>query len=72
MYYYTLLAIFAVIIYMMAVDENVAQWIWLQFQLISIKVRTVYFIITLGVRLRYDKWLLRRKLDKIRKDFNVD
>jgi len=70
-YYYALLTIFAVVVYMMAVDENVGKWILLQVQLIRINIIKRWFVLTLGIRLRYDNYKLKRALEKIRKDYNI-
>lgn len=71
-YYYALLTVFAIIVYMMAVDENVGKWVWLQFQLLRISVSKRWFILTLGIRLKYDHWKLMRALKKIRKDYGIN
>lgn len=71
-YYYALLSVFAVVVYIMAVDENVAKWVWLQFQLLRVSVSKRWFVLTLGIRLKYDHWKLMRALDKIRKDYGID
>lgn len=71
-YYYALLSVFAIIVYMMAVDENVGKWVWLQFQLLRIYFAKRWFILTLGIRLKYDNWRLMRALKKIRKDYGID
>ena len=70
-YYYSLLLLFAIVVYMMVVDENVSRWIWLQFQLLRINIIKRWFILTLGIRLRYDNYKLKRALEKIRKDYNI-
>jgi hypothetical protein len=70
-YYYSLLLLFAIVVYMMAVDENVGKWIWLQFQLLRINIIKRWFVLTLGIRIRYDNYKLKRALEKIRKDYNI-
>jgi hypothetical protein len=70
-YYYALLTIFAVVVYMMAVDENVGKWILLQLQLFRINMMKRWFVLTLGIRLRYDNYKLKRALIKIRKDYGI-
>ena len=70
-YYYSLLLLFAIVVYMMAVDTNVSRWIWLQFQLLRINVIKRWFVLTLGIRIRYDNYKLKRALEKIRKDYNI-
>ena len=71
-YYYALLFVLAIVVYMMAVDENVGIWIWLQFQLFRISILKQWFILKLGIRLKYDHWKLMRSLEKIRKDYGID
>lgn len=71
-YYYTLITIFLVIAYVIIVDPNVSQWVTLQIQLFRINMMRRWFVLTLGIRLRYDNWKLKRALIKIRKDYGID
>ena len=70
-YYYTLLALFAVAVYAMSVDENVAPYIWLQFQMVRLYVKKRWFILTLGTRLQYDRLVMMREIKRIRKEHNI-
>ena len=67
-YYYSLLLVFGVVLYMISVDENVGKWIWIQFQTIRINVVRYYYIITLGLRLKYDGWQIKRRLARIKRE----
>lgn len=71
-YYYTLITIFLVLAYVIIVDPNVSQWVTLQIQLFRINMMRRWFVLTLGIRLRYDNWKLKRALIKIRKDYGID
>jgi len=68
---YVLLTIFAVIAYIIIVDPNVSQWVALQIQLFRINMVKRWFVLTLGIRLRYDNFKLKRALIKIRKDYGI-
>lgn len=70
-YYYTLLALFAFAVYVMSADENVAAWVWLQFQMFRIYVKKRWFILTLGTRLQYDRWVMMREIKRIRKEHKL-
>ena len=70
-YYYSLFVLISIVVYVAAVDENVCKWILLQMQLLRIAVIKRWFVLTLGIRLRYDNYKLKRALQKIRKDYNI-
>jgi len=61
-YYYTLLVVFAVIVYMMVVDQNVAAYIDLLWKLAGIQFRRFLFIIRYKPRLMWDTWNLKRTI----------
>jgi hypothetical protein len=68
---YALLTIFLVIAYIIIVDPNVSQWVILQIHLFRINMVKCRFVLTLGIRLRYDNFRLKRALNKIRKDYGI-
>lgn len=68
-YYYTLLIIFAVIAYMIAVDANVAQYIILLWKLVGVQVRRGIFILTFKPRLMWDTWNIKRTIAGRKKDW---
>lgn len=67
-YYYTLLFIFAIIAYMIAVDSNVATYVVLLFKLLRINIIRMSFMVKMYPRLLFDSWSIKRRLDKSRKD----
>jgi len=67
-YYYSLLLVFGIISYLIIVDENVAKWMWLQLQTLKIKTISYYYIITLGLRLKYDGWQIKRRINRIKRE----
>lgn len=68
-YYYTLLIIFAVIAYMIAVDSNVAQYIILLWKLAGVQIRRGIFILTFKPRLMWDTWNIKRMIKSKKKDW---
>jgi hypothetical protein len=68
-YYYTLLIIFAVVAYMIAVDANVAQYIILLWKLAGIQIRRGIFILTFKPRLMWDTWNIKRTIAGRKKDW---
>lgn len=66
-YYYTLLFIFAIIAYMIAVDSNVATYVVLLFKLLRINIIRMSFMVKMYPRLLFDSWSIKRRLDKSRK-----
>jgi hypothetical protein len=78
MYYYILLSIFAVILYMMIVDANVAAYIDLQIKMLGLNIRRFYWLLrfhpknpitNLIRKIEYAKIL--RQIEKDMKNKNV-
>jgi hypothetical protein len=67
-YYYTLLFIFALVAYMIAVDSNVATYVVLLYKLLRINIIRMPFMVKMYPRLLFDSWSIKRRLDKSRKD----
>jgi hypothetical protein len=67
-YYYTLLFIFALVAYMIAVDSNVATYVVLLYKLLRINIIRMTFMVKMYPRLLFDSWSIKRRLDKSRKD----
>ena len=67
-YYYTLLFIFALVTYMIAVDSNVATYVVLLYKLLRINIIRMPFMVKMYPRLLFDSWSIKRRLDKSRKD----
>ena len=67
-YYYTLLFIFALVTYMIAVDSNVATYVVLVYKLLRINIIRMPFMVKMYPRLLFDSWSIKRRLDKWRKD----
>lgn len=70
-YYLTLLSATAIIVALMVIDPNVGVWIDLQYKLFVINIKKWWFLTTLYPRLQYDKWKLKKSLEKIRKEYNL-
>ena len=67
MYYTFCLGIFAIIAYMIVVDENVGKYIHLRTKLLFIEIRKRAWMARLWLRLQYDRYTLSRALDKHKK-----
>jgi len=67
-YYYTLLLIFAIIAYMISVDQNMATYIVLLYKLLKINIQRLLFMAKMYPRLFLDFWMMKRRLDRSRKD----
>lgn len=70
-YYFSLFAVFAVIIFLMAIDPNVATYIDLQFKNFIVQLKRQYYLLTIGIQIKYENWKLMRTLKKIRKELNL-
>jgi hypothetical protein len=66
-YYTFLFGCFAIAIYMISVDKNVADFISLLYRFALIQASRVWFIILMYPRLRYETFLLKRDMHKISK-----
>jgi len=67
-YYYTLLLIFVIIAYMISVDQNMAAYIVLLYKLLKINIQRLLFMAKMYPRLFLDFWMMKRRLDRSRKD----
>lgn len=70
-YYFSLFAVFAVIIFVIAVDPNVATYIDLQLKNLVVQLKRQYYLVTIGTQIKYENWKLMRALKKIRKELNL-
>lgn len=68
-YYYSLLIVFAVIVYMMMVDQNVAVYIDLLWKLLGVQFRRFLFILKFKPRLMWDTWNLKRTIKGKKNDW---
>lgn len=66
-YYSTLLILFAVVAYMIAVDKNVATFIILICKAIRVQVSRYIFMAKMYPRLKYDTFMLKRRMGGISK-----
>jgi hypothetical protein len=73
-YYFSLFAIFAVVIYMMAVDPNVSKFIILLMKMGRLNISRIIFWLKFYPRLRFDtallKWKSRQVIKKQLKDLD--
>jgi hypothetical protein len=70
MYYYSLFAVFAIILALMVVDPNVGVYIDLQFKLMRIRLITLWMRMTMYPRIKYNNWEIQRRLKKLQKEIN--
>lgn len=68
LYYYSLLAVFAVIVSLIAIDPNVGTYIDLQFRNLVVQLKRVWYLITIGTQVKYSNWKIMRELSKIRRE----
>lgn len=61
-YYSTLLVLFAVVAYMIAVDKNVATFIVLACKAIRVQISRYVFMAKMYPRLKYDTFMLKRRM----------
>lgn len=66
-YYVTLLALFAIVAYMIAADKNVATLIVLICKTVQVQVSRYIFMAKMYPKLRYDTFMMRRRMGGISK-----
>lgn len=72
MYYYILLAIFAIIAYMMIVDKNVAAYIDLLFKIFKINIERFFWIIKYHPNNFITTFIQNRKYQKIAEELEKE
>ena len=70
--YYLWLCLAGVIVYMMAVDKNVAEFINLFFQGVWIQLRRYYLMAKLHPKNPITNWIMERKMKKLAKELLAD
>lgn len=70
-YYLTLFTLAAVIITLMAMDQNVATYVNLQFQNFIVQLKRRWYIITIGTVVKYQTWKMKQEIKKIRKEYGI-
>ena len=68
LYYYSLLAVFAIIVSLIAIDPNVGTYIDLQFRNLVVQLKRVWYLITIGTQVKYSNWKIMREVSKIRRE----
>ena len=71
-YYFTILAVFSIVAYMMIVDQNVADFILLIPRIIKLNVERFYWKIRFHPIVTTNKlsqWLMMRKYEKLIKEY---
>lgn len=70
-YYLTLFTLAAVIVTLMAMDQNVATYVNLQFQNFIVQLKRRWYIITIGTVVKYQTWKMKQEIKKIRKEYGI-
>lgn len=70
-YYFSLFSVFAVIIFLIVLDPNVATYIDLQFRNLIVQLKRQYYLLTIGIQIKYQNWKLMRSLKKMRKELDL-
>lgn len=70
MYYYSLFAVFAIILALMVIDPNVGVYIDLQFKLLRIRVLTFWMRATMYPRIKYNNWQIQRRLKQFQREIH--
>jgi hypothetical protein len=55
----------------MAMDQNVATYVNLQFQNFIVQLKRRWYIITIGTVVKYQTWKMKQEIKKIRKEYGI-
>ena len=64
-FYYSFLLSLSIIVALCIVDERLAYFIWLQFQIARITIAKWYFMVKFYPRFWLSGWLMKRRLAKL-------
>ena len=64
---YSVFLVLIFITYLIATDENVSKFLWLQFMILVINIKKFWLMAQIYPKLRYNRWVLMRKLNKAMK-----
>lgn len=71
-YYYILLTVFAVLVYMIYVDKNVADYIVILTKLLKINIERFFWIVKYHPNNFITTWIQNQKYDKIAKELEKE
>jgi hypothetical protein len=71
-YYYMLLTVFAVIVFMIAVDANVGAWIYLQSKMFIVNIKRWIFMVRFHPNNPIPKWTMEWRLNRISKQLQKE
>jgi cellulose synthase/poly-beta-1,6-N-acetylglucosamine synthase-like glycosyltransferase len=69
--YYIFLVVCAVIVYVFAVDPNVAIWVELQIKNLWVQIKRRWYLTTWYPQMKYNNWVMLRRLKKMRKEMGL-
>lgn len=72
MYNQYLFLVFAILIYMIAVDENVAKYITLQTRILILNITKLYFMVIIHPKSPIANWIWNRKMKTIIKQIEEE
>lgn len=65
---FTLLTIFAIVAYLIIIDENVVKYLSLQLQVIRVNIQRYYMMTKLHPRNPITNWMMNRKYAKMERE----
>jgi hypothetical protein len=65
---FTLLTIFAIVAYLIIIDDNVVKYLSLQFQVIRVNIQRYYMMAKLHPRNPITNWMMNRKYAKMERE----
>ena len=65
---FTLLAIFAIVAYLIIIDENVVKYLSLQLQVIRVNIQRYYMMTKLHPKNPITNWMMNRKYAKMERE----
>ena len=71
-YYYMLLAVFAIIVYIIVVDANVGAWIYLQSKMFVVNIKRWIFMVRFHPNNPIPKWTMEWRINRISKQLQKE
>ena len=66
--YYSGLLVTSLLLYLIITDENLTKYCWLRIMILGINIKKFWLMIQIYPKLRYNRWVLTRTLNKAMKE----
>lgn len=71
LYYSAMIAVFAIVLAMIAIDPNVGVFIDLQIKNLGVQIKRQWYLLTIGSTVKFENWKMMRRLKKMRRELGL-